>query len=693
MYRRVSTSRVQGPTHSVGRTAARIVTGVATLWVIAVPPQAYTKVTSRDAAHTWGTPKDGPLENLTGGSAFLYQMHAQMYGDLEAALSGMIKERPRMPDGRWQIEAIPSVLSQDIQARGMSEDEALRDVVEWKRELPKSAQASLFEAITWTALGWAARGTTYSNGVTGAGGALFDRRLGIAAQVLADCKTSSDSNPLWYLQSLVVARSLGWPEARVRALYDEGIGKFPDFDALSRSMVTFLSPRWGGSYTKVRALIDHAVRRVPVEQKAILYTRLYEQLQETEELDASHFFKASQAQWPRMREGFRDLIRQYTASLWIHNHFAAYACAAGDRSTYVDVRQQLGTTLYETAWLAKAPTDVCDQRFGVHLFATGPMPPTHFKTLRKPALMDGPAGLSWTGYRFSYLLETKQFSELEAAIAAAATFRERLEDGSSTLYAADIGFYVYFSDVQFADIQLAALKEWHTNLPGSIAEPIVEALYWRTLAWALRQENDAKDSTPIAGKLFRERLQRAQQALQDSKGRSSSNPLWYMEELIIARGQQWKPDATRRVFDEGVGKFPMFEPLYWEMGDALSPVWGGSYAALETFANEATAKAGTPWGDTFYATTYWKIGRLNEQSFMGKSHVSWPHMRRGFDALMRQYPKSIWNANNFAIYACLAQDREAYGRIRARLGSHVIRPAWPSNVSPEVCDHTLATPL
>jgi hypothetical protein len=68
-------------------------------------------------------------------------------------------------------------------------------------------------------------------------------------------------------------------------------------------------------------------------------------------------------------------------------------------------------------------------------------------------------------------------------------------------------------------------------------------------------------------------------------------------------------------------------------------------------------------------------------------------MQEGFDDMMKRFPKSLWNANNYAAFACLAKDKAAYGRIRPKLGRELFLPAWPANATPEVCDHALLTAL
>jgi hypothetical protein len=74
--------------------------------------------------------------------------------------------------------------------------------------------------------------------------------------------------------------------------------------------------------------------------------------------------------------------------------------------------------------------------------------------------------------------------------------------------------------------------------------------------------------------------------------------------------------------------------------------------------------------------------------------VTWPDLKRGFDDLIRLYPHSGWNLNRYAAYACIAEDRETYLALRARIGKAPILAAWPHNHSLDLCDHMFpALPL
>ncbi|MDH3281546.1 MAG: hypothetical protein OEQ18_10510, partial [Gammaproteobacteria bacterium] len=70
------------------------------------------------------------------------------------------------------------------------------------------------------------------------------------------------------------------------------------------------------------------------------------------------------------------------------------------------------------------------------------------------------------------------------------------------------------------------------------------------------------------------------------------------------------------------------------------------------------------------------------------SAARWITMKQGFSWLREQNPFSFWTANNYAVFACRAHDKQTYQSIRPNLG-YLMHAAWPSNLSVEVCDRRL----
>jgi len=60
-------------------------------------------------------------------------------------------------------------------------------------------------------------------------------------------------------------------------------------------------------------------------------------------------------------------------------------------------------------------------------------------------------------------------------------------------------------------------------------------------------------------------------------------------------------------------------------------------------------------------------------------------MKDGFEELMKRFPKSEWNRNAYASYACMANDRTKFLELWRKVGKQPIRAAWSGGWTPEVC--------
>jgi hypothetical protein len=129
------------------------------------------------------------------------------------------------------------------------------------------------------------------------------------------------------------------------------------------------------------------------------------------------------------------------------------------------------------------------------------------------------------------------------------------------------------------------------------------------------------------------------------------------------------------------------------MARAVFPQWGGSDEAVEAFAQQVRKQAGGALGDELYARIYWTFGSstLYRGNFFEFSPVSWPTMRRGFAEIERRNPESAWSINNFASFACRADDSATYLRLQVKRTKLPETPdAWPDGWSQEVCDEKFA---
>ena len=232
----------------------------------------------------------------------------------------------------------------------------------WQASNPRSPAAALMEIQYWIQRAWDARGHGYANTVTKEGWRLFDEHLAKAEALLQSTKTYAAQNPLWYRLYLDLALARGWSLERTSALFRTAVAAEPGFVGHDFVMIERLSPKWGGSFEQVDAFIQESVKRTRAEEGEALYARLYWAVSDGEQ-QPFNLFKDTRASWPRMKQGFEDMMKRYPDSMMNLNNYAAFACMAGDKKTYGVLRQRIGKEVRYDAWYANLTPEVCDHRF------------------------------------------------------------------------------------------------------------------------------------------------------------------------------------------------------------------------------------------------------------------------------------------------------------------------------------------
>jgi hypothetical protein len=321
--------------------------------------------------------------------------------------------------------------------------------------------------------------------------------------------------------------------------------------------------------------------------------------------------------------------------------------------------------------------------------ASGPPPPAGVVP-GSVVPTDGPGALTAVGLEAQSAYGSGQFAKLDSLIETLSQPDQLTDDGMPRLQGVYDGLWNFIDAYQDWQTELDKISEWRKEYPDSYGADLVEAIIWRAWAWHVRGDGTAETVTPEGWKLFRVKISSADEVLGRSKSRASESPLWYQLRLGIARDAAWDHQRYRTVFDEATQKFSWYVPFYLWAANYLSPQWGGSYEAVDALARRTTK---IPLGVDYslYARVYWHLtcDECGQFGLFRDSRATWPRMKAGFEGLMRRYPKSKWNLNGFAYFACLADDASTYSVLRAQIGKDLIPDAWGSNHSMEVCDEHL----
>lgn len=238
------------------------------------------------------------------------------------------------------------------------------------------------------------------------------------------------------------------------------------------------------------------------------------------------------------------------------------------------------------------------------------------------------------------------------------------------------------------------IQEGKARYPKSEAFSLIEADYWLRYAWDARGHGYSKDVTDTGWQLFRERLDKAEQVLLESRDYASDNPIWHQKYLGVAMGKGWDNESILALFLDAIEQHPYNYQTYFNAANAVSPKWGGSTQLMDLVARAADKNVPEPERDVIYARVYWSISQAirQDEDLFKDTLVSWPRMRSGFYQLLSDFPDSDWNLNNFGRFSCGAGDAKTYQDIRQKIGeSRIVQSVWSGNTSLEACDRLLLT--
>jgi len=284
------------------------------------------------------------------------------YEDLDLLIDRLATLHDRFDDGRFKLSAVRTTMEKIVEPPP-AYSESYKGIAKWRKARPLSAAGAIAEAIYWRMYAWDARGPGLANTVTPEGFQLFSERLHEAANVLQRTKRFSSKNPLWYAEAMEASLGLGESREQLTAIYDEGIGRYPQFFPLHFQMLRALQPRWGGSFEETKTFIDHVVESAHANERAVLYARLWWNVDQISDAEVDIFVDGG-ADWKPMNDGFEALAKAWPKSLWNRSSQAYFACRAGDYATYAMLRVALGANIHREAFPANFTVDVCDRRSG-----------------------------------------------------------------------------------------------------------------------------------------------------------------------------------------------------------------------------------------------------------------------------------------------------------------------------------------
>jgi hypothetical protein len=306
---------------------------------------------------------------------------------------------------------------------------------------------------------------------------------------------------------------------------------------------------------------------------------------------------------------------------------------------------------------------------------------------------DGPAMRHALGCRAQQLFMAGEYARLDALMNQYMGSLEDLPDGSSRYEGLVGGLANLFRFGGLApEVAFGHTADWRRRAKVATMADLAEAMLFTEWAWTARGNGSANSISSQNMAVYGYRTEMAAAALEEVADRAANNPLWYTLSLEVGLDQSKDKEKLREIFDHGLTKAPNYRPLYRRMLRILMPRWGGSYEEVDKLINQIYAQTVSTRGYERYAELYSTYARLegDELNLFFDTPAFWSGMNTGYRDLLKRYPKSDAVLNSFANFACRADDKVTYNRLRGVVGKRLSSTSWSTKYSIEECDKKLA---
>jgi hypothetical protein len=225
-----------------------------------------------------------------------------------------------------------------------------------------------------------------------------------------------------------------------------------------------------------------------------------------------------------------------------------------------------------------------------------------------------------------------------------------------------------------------ALESWVKSMPTSISARVAMARFYKNYAWSARGMGGSDTVTEEGWRLFADRLNHAKQILDAAKQLDAKCPVWWDTMHYVALGQQWDAAAYDKLFNEAITFDPTFTYFYNNKAQFLLPRWYGNEGDWQKFAAQSADKIGGEAGDILYARIGWRIDQRGFEKCLPKTPgYSWPRMKKGMAAILKQFQGSKTARNELAFLSYQAKDRACAKPLFEQISTDMDISVWPEN--------------
>lgn len=220
------------------------------------------------------------------------------------------------------------------------------------------------------------------------------------------------------------------------------------------------------------------------------------------------------------------------------------------------------------------------------------------------------------------------------------------------------------------------LDAWEKAHPDSIYPLIIRAQRLVRDGWEARGDGFADSVTKQGWKVFREKLQLAEEQLKKAEALEENDAYLYAVWIEVALGLGASKPERMKLVEAAKDIDPDFYAPYEKMQFSLMPRWGGSSEEIEAFARKANEWAGPQQGTQMYALLAIDMRRRMLDDFTEIKAFKWDLLNQGFDQLREAFPESDYYLQVQCWFSHYYKDKEKARELFALIGDDYNTSVW-----------------
>jgi hypothetical protein len=276
------------------------------------------------------------------------------FDELEKIVRDARQTKGRVVGGTWKLALYYEAIYKTFLTPDSTESDwkmHFDSLNKWIAAKPESAAARISLAKAYVDYAWVARGGGYAGTVSDRSWELFNERIGLAANTLADAAHLKEKCPYWYETTQRVALAQGWDKEQARELLEIAAASEPDYYHFYREYANYLQPKWYGEAGEVEAFADDAADRMGGPKGDILYFEISSLV--ACQCDAQDDAMQNMS-WARIKRGYAALEQTYGVSSLKRNRFASMAVKEKDKEAAREALAEIGSDWDKDVWVSDA---------------------------------------------------------------------------------------------------------------------------------------------------------------------------------------------------------------------------------------------------------------------------------------------------------------------------------------------------